>query len=186
MTSKYHSGFICGLKESFEKRMIDYEHNTTYIRAAILDPCFTLRWCKDEAEKSILRQELKDEVEKLKLSQETNTNQNLEPPAKKKKVEKKELFSFMSAPDPVHTSFTSTEAQEYLDLPALGISTNPAKYWKNTCQKFPILSQITRDVLGVPASSAAVEHLFSIAGKIFIPQHCRLTDKRFSDLMFNE
>lgn len=89
MTSKYHSGFIRGLKESFEKRMIDYEQNTTYIHAAILDPRFKLRWCKDVAEKSILQQELKDEVEKLRLSQESNTNrntQNLEPPAKKKKV----------------------------------------------------------------------------------------------------
>ena len=63
MTSKYHSGFIRGLKESFEKCMIDYEHNTTYIHAAILDPRFKIRWFKDEAKKSILQQELKDEVE---------------------------------------------------------------------------------------------------------------------------
>ena len=90
----------------------------------------------------------------------------------------------MSDPDAVHTSFSSTEVQGYLDLPALDISTNPAKYWKNISQKFPILSQIARDVFGVPASSAAVERLFSVARKIFTPQHCRLTDKRFSELMF--
>lgn len=39
MTSKYHS---LGLKESFEKRMIDYKQNTTYIHAAILDPHFKM------------------------------------------------------------------------------------------------------------------------------------------------
>ena len=59
MTSKYHSGFIRGLKESFEKRMIDYEHNTTYIHAAILDPRFMLRWCKDEAENLFSNKSLK-------------------------------------------------------------------------------------------------------------------------------
>ena len=189
MISKYHSGFVRALKESFERRMPDYEHNITYIHAAILDPRFKLRWCRDEAEKRHLQRELTEEVEKIKSSQENGTracaHQNTtdsEPPAKKKK----ELFSFMSEVSDAHatTSLSSTETQDYLDLPALAMSKNPATFWKDNNRKFPVLAKIAKDVLGVPASSAAVERLFSIAGKIFTPQRCRLTDKRFAQLMF--
>ncbi len=52
MISKYHSRFVRTLKDSFERCVLDCEHNTIYIHAAILDPRFKLRWCKDEAEKS--------------------------------------------------------------------------------------------------------------------------------------
>ncbi len=83
--------------------------------------------------------------------------------------------------DPVSITFSSTDTQEYFDLPTSAMSVNPATFWKVNKTKFPILATIARDVLGVPAS---VERLFSIAGKIFTPQRCRLTDKRFSQLMF--
>ena len=43
---------------------------------------------------------------------------------------------------------------------------------------------IAMTTIGVPASSAAVEQLFSVAGKVFRPDRCRLTDKSFETLMF--
>jgi len=51
MVSKYHSGFVQGLKLSLKKCMPYYEENETYILAAILDPCFKLQWCSNDAEK---------------------------------------------------------------------------------------------------------------------------------------
>ena len=49
---------------------------------------------------------------------------------------------------------------------------------------YPFLAMLAKDVFGVPSSSAPVERLFSIAGKVFTPERCRLTDKRFEQLMF--
>ena len=49
--------------------------------------------------------------------------------------------------------------------------------------KFPLLSNLARKHLAIPATSAPVERLFSIAGKVFRPERCRLTDKTFEQLM---
>ena len=39
-------------------------------------------------------------------------------------------------------------------------------------------------ILGISASSAAMERLFNIAGKVIRPDRCRLTDNTFQKLMF--
>ena len=38
--------------------------------------------------------------------------------------------------------------------------------------------------LAVPASSAHLDRIFSIAGKIFRPERCSLSDERFEQVMF--
>ena len=48
----------------------------------------------------------------------------------------------------------------------------------------PAMSKLAKRYLSVPASSGPVERLFSIAGKIFRPERCRLTDTVFENLMF--
>ena len=63
------------------------------------------------------------------------------------------------------------------------MDTNPADFWKKE-NKYTKLSKLAKEVLGVPSSSAPVERLFSIAGKIFRPERCNLTDSRFEQLMF--
>ena len=59
-----------------------------------------------------------------------------------------------------------------------------ANYWKENHRKYPPLANIAKEVLGIPSSSSAVERLFSIAGKVFTPERCRLSDDRFEQLMF--
>ena len=105
----------------------------------------------------------------------------LEPPPAKKQ---KELFSFMSDKTESDASCTSTETCDYLQVPSLPMDKNPATFWKENQKMYPMLAIIAKDVLGVPASSSAVERLFSIAGKVFSPERCRLTDSRFKQLMF--
>ena len=50
--------------------------------------------------------------------------------------------------------------------------------------KYPALAKLVPLYLCIPASFAPVERLFSIAGKVFRPDRCRLKDKTFEELMF--
>ena len=58
---------------------------------------------------------------------------------------------------------------EYLEAPCVTMNADPAKFWKENQKNFPSL--VAKEVLSVPASSAPVERLSSIAGKVFSPEH---------------
>ena len=48
----------------------------------------------------------------------------------------------------------------------------------------PAMSKLAKQHLSVATSSSPVERLFSIAGNIFHPERCRLTDTVIENLMF--
>ena len=81
-------------------------------------------------------------------------------------------------------SALTKQVDEYIETDIAPMAQNPAKYWQDNQKKYPLLSGLAKDVLGVPSSSAPVERLFSIAGKVFTTERCRLTDDRFVQLMF--
>lgn len=58
MTSKYNSNLIAALRISLDKRLTQYEENTVYRMAAILDPRFKVEWAIDQHEKATLKAEL--------------------------------------------------------------------------------------------------------------------------------
>jgi hypothetical protein len=73
------------------------------------------------------------------------------------------------------------EWQQYLDaelhpLPKNGSIFNPLAWWcENTqCQTFPVLSQMARDLLSIPAMAADVERLFSAAKLTLTDQRGRM------------
>ena len=63
------------------------------------------------------------------------------------------------------------------------MSENPLMYWQVNSNTFPLRSNLARKHLAIPATSAPVERLFSIAGKVFRPEKCRLHDRTFEQLM---
>ena len=67
--------------------------------------------------------------------------------------------------------FDSKLQWEYLKEPCIEHTDDPLKYWKNSQNTYPTLAVIAKRVLSVPASSASVERLVSVAGKIFRPDH---------------
>ena len=58
------------------------------------------------------------------------------------------------------------------------------QYNINTLISIPEFQKLLKKVLSIPASSAAFERLFSVAGKIHLPERCCLSDSKFEQLMF--
>ena len=185
MVTKYHSPFVLGLTKSLSSRMPYFEEKEAYILAAILDPRFKLRWCSDDTQKQTYVELVKSEVEMISTSSEPSSatlQLREEPPPKRKKS----LFSFMpDSPSQVELNNGNVSSEEmYFETPCVSMDTNPLTFWKENAKKYPLLSRLARDYLAIPSSSSPVERLFSIAGKIFRPERCQLSDDRFQQLMF--
>jgi hypothetical protein len=65
-----------------------------------------------------------------------------------------------------------------------GTEIDPLKFWSDNAIHFPILATLAKKYLSVPASTAAVERMFSIAGHIFSIKRRRLGSQLFSLLVF--
>lgn len=186
---KYNSSFVRNLNSSFERRLLHLQDHQTFRLAAMLDPRFKLRW-RTDAEKDDLRRLLRRKVLEMNPVEDVDGVQQVsdsEPEPKRKRVECSQLFQFMSSI--LNTSETDLEPLEkeiisYLDSACEPISSNPLTFWSNNSEKFKRLCIIAQNVLAIPASSAPVERLFSIAGKVFRPERCGLRDDRFSAMMF--
>jgi len=61
--------------------------------------------------------------------------------------------------------------------------TKPLEYWKSNQCRFPILSEIGRDVVSVAASSGSVERAFSVASDILTAKRAAMKPDLFVNLM---
>jgi hypothetical protein len=64
-------------------------------------------------------------------------------------------------------SGVKSEAKHNLELPAAPMNTDPLEWWAANEINFPSLRVMTRQYLGVPATSASADRLFSLAGRAF-------------------
>jgi hypothetical protein len=70
-----------------------------------------------------------------------------------------------------------SEEQCYLELPAVPMNTDPLEWW-------PVLNVMARQYLGVPATSASADCLFSLAGRAFDDMRQRMKEEMFEILMW--
>lgn len=76
------------------------------------------------------------------------------------------------------------ELNIYLNFPLIERTENPAVWWKNKTNDFPILSKIVKKFLTVPASSVYSERTFSEAGNIYRDSRNRLLPTNAEKLIF--
>lgn len=101
------------------------------------------------------------------------------------------LYAEMVNEDGFHD--TSTELELYLKEKVVnlkgsmkGTDYDILSFWKINAPKFPVLSEIARDVLALQVSSVASESAFSTSGRILDPQRSCLTHYMIEVLMCTE
>ena len=70
----------------------------------------------------------------------------------------------------------------YFALPDAHLVADPLEWWPRHEKLLPSLSRMARQFLGVPASSAAVERLFSGVGKDFAKQRQGMTEQTLEEI----
>ncbi|KAI8536422.1 hypothetical protein RHMOL_Rhmol10G0255800 [Rhododendron molle] len=85
-----------------------------------------------------------------------------------------------------YSSVCSSEVDKYLndlcerkDIPDFDV----LLWWKNNSNKYPILSQLARDVLAMPVSTVASESAFSTGGRVLDPFRSSLSPSMVETLV---
>lgn len=64
------------------------------------------------------------------------------------------------------------------------VLSDPLQWWSQKTSKYPILSHLAKKILCIPATSAPVERLFSVAGLTIANDRARLLPENAEDLVF--
>ena len=84
---------------------------------------------------------------------------------------------------PMSPSPSTTEMEQYFKMTVLPSTANPLNTWRKYQTEFPRLVKLAQKYLCIPASSAPVERLFTMAGKIIRPERCWMSDTVFEKVM---
>ena len=92
---------------------------------------------------------------------------------------KRSLFDAFTKP-----STAKNEVHEYLALEEIPFVKDPYAWWNKRKEKFPVLSQLSRKILGIRTASTPSERLFSDAGNLLTIKKIRMKPELFSRIMF--
>lgn len=76
------------------------------------------------------------------------------------------------------------ELQNYINEKDVSLSINPLQWWRDNEKRFPIISQIARKILCIPATSIPSERVFSTAGNIVTSKRSCLSSRNVNMLIF--
>ena len=158
--------------------MIHYFNPTSpeALLAVLLDPRFKKLQLFTSDQKQIAEDELQNKYNEIK-SNRPSTASSLPPASSQRK--KRSLFDAFTKP-----STAENEIGEYLALDEIPFEKNPYVWWNERKEKFPVLSQLSRKILGIRVASTPSERLFSDAGNLLTVKRTRIKPELFSRVMF--
>ncbi|KAL7841202.1 hypothetical protein SRHO_G00248930 [Serrasalmus rhombeus] len=93
--------------------------------------------------------------------------------------------SFSTEPEGSNSSKQAErEVENYRKEASIPLSGCPLKWWQEHCSRYPLLSQLAKACLSVPATSVPSERIFSTAGDIVNAQRSQLLPENVDMLIF--
>ena len=192
---KFRKNLISNLK----RRLGWLEEKDLYIHATVLTPKYGLIWLKSNERELFDKHPLTKAVENFVLkhpiktaSSQSTTNEPTQNVSNEPAKKRLRLMNFLDDEDDYLSSMSnrrsvSKQLEEYLET-IRKISKDSKEdtrlFWLKYEKEWPELAAYTKAILTVPASSAAVERVFSVGGSILRPSRRRLSDRLFEMLMF--
>jgi hypothetical protein len=140
---------------------------------------------------SLMKHQTTVEAIEASAIEKSNEKENIEHLNKKSKLETKRNENYVNYKSQSNSTsnYCKTIEDEINDFIRVTTDTNfeltsTLEFWKRNDLRFKELSKLAKKYLGVPASSAAVERMFSIAGHIFSCKRRRMGDILFAILFF--
>ncbi|KAL7632170.1 UNVERIFIED_CONTAM: hypothetical protein RMT77_010628 [Armadillidium vulgare] len=73
---------------------------------------------------------------------------------------------------------------KYKEKTEMDLHSNPLEFWKKHTNLFPILSDVAKTFLAIPATSVESERMFSKAGDLISDRRTRLSSKNVEKIIF--
>ena len=185
---KYTTDLRADLLVSLNERFANIEENKDFVFSTFLDPDFGIKSFDADLKvkvKSQLALTLKLEVIKKQAEDSANDQTNNKSKHHKKDEERATNYIYYGdCKNEEENDDVEREIDEYIRTIKSSSCECGLKFWKSNQFKLPNLANIAMKYLGIPASSAAVERMFSIAGHIFSLQRRRMGIKIFCELVF--
>lgn len=194
--TRYTSGTAAALSKAVRTRLEQFKTLDNSI-AAVLDPRLKTSGTGTSADEEA-QQEIRRRVDVLKTN--TCSDDDLETPSGDETTcetsapKRSRLLAFLDVEYP-STSQSSrrrsgtggSAVDKYFSSPRINIA-NPLDFWKDMSKNgeendSKMLAEVAREALGLTATSAASERLFSVAGNIMRDRRARMSDKVFEGLV---
>lgn len=127
-----------------------------------------------------------DDAIPVEMSQSSSSSldqSSQEPPPKKTKADNP-FFEYMAAFGGQETrpqaskettrQKVTKEMRIYLKTQQIEIKEDPLKWWQEQMSTFPVLAQVARQILAIPASSAPTERVFSKLARVNAKDRCAM------------
>ncbi|XP_030623602.1 zinc finger BED domain-containing protein 4 [Chanos chanos] len=170
------SGIVMGLSQALDRRLAGILEDPLYVTATTLDPQFKLSWSSDsDWHKQVLLEEVEKHTQPVSPPEPC-------PEAQPSPSKRSKLFSFIKQRPTTQAKSVEQELAAYLHEEPT--DEDPLQYWKRKSIDFPLLSQVAKKVFTVPATTTAVERIFSFVSKTLRPERCRLLPKNLETLIY--
>ncbi|CAM4529979.1 unnamed protein product [Leuciscus chuanchicus] len=158
-----------------------------YLKAAILDPAFSLAWVEHHVlvspeVKEVVAQKVKELI--LQGAAENVPAACFEAEEQEGQQPEHEVGLFAAYHKIQRKNIGTTPAHQLSHYIDISDGQNALLFWAINRNTLPALFRVAIRVLTVPASSAPVERVFSHGGIILQPHRAQMSDRLLSNLIF--